>query len=116
MQLHIPHQCSKRMNEFAIQQYSHRFSKIRVFLEIFWTFKFNNNVFLRENEKIFMRRWTHSIFLLFLSLISKSESVKFSLIESVICLITDSILKTIFFTVKSVYFRYWISYFSLSNQ
>ena len=34
--------------------------------------------------------------------LSKSESVKFSLIESVICLFTESSVKTIFFTVISV--------------
>ena len=38
-------------------------------------------------------------------LLSKSESVKFSLIESVLFLITDSSMKTIFFTVKSVNFN-----------
>ena len=38
-------------------------------------------------------------------LLSNSESVKFSLIESVICLFTDSPVKKIFFTVKSVNFH-----------
>ena len=39
------------------------------------------------------------------SLLFKSESVKFSLIESVICLFTDFSMQTIFFTVKSVNFH-----------
>ena len=41
--------------------------------------------------------------------LSKSESVKFSLIESVICLFTESSVETIFFTVKSVNFHCLIS-------
>ena len=41
--------------------------------------------------------------------LSKSESVKFSLIESVICLSTESSVETIFFTVKSVNFHCLIS-------
>ena len=102
MQLHIPHQCSKRMNEFAIQQYPHRFSKIRAFLEIFWTFKFNNNVFLRENEKIFTRRWTHSIFLLFLSLYSLNlNQSNFHWLNQ-------------WFALSLI--QYWKQYFSLLNQ
>ena len=36
---------------------------------------------------------------------SKSQPVKFSLIESVICLFTKSSVETIFFTVKSVNFH-----------
>ena len=43
------------------------------------------------------------------SLLSKSESVKFSLIESVICLFTESSVETIFFTVKSVDYHCLIS-------
>ena len=39
-------------------------------------------------------------------LLSKSESIKFSLIESVICLFTDSSVEKIFFTVKSVNFHW----------
>ena len=38
-------------------------------------------------------------------LLSESESVKFSLIKSVVCLFTDSSVKKIFFTVKSVIFH-----------
>ena len=38
-------------------------------------------------------------------ILSKSESVKFSLIESVICLFTESSVETIFFTVKSLNFH-----------
>ena len=38
-------------------------------------------------------------------LLSKSELVKFSLIESVICVFTDSSVKRIFFNVKSVNFH-----------
>ena len=37
--------------------------------------------------------------------LSKSEPVKFSLIESVICLFTESSEETIFFTAKSVTFN-----------
>ena len=37
--------------------------------------------------------------------LSKSESVKFSLIESAICLSSDSSVETIFITVKSVNFH-----------
>ena len=40
-----------------------------------------------------------------INVLSKSESVKFSLIESVICLFTDSSVKKIFFTIKSVTFH-----------
>ena len=40
-----------------------------------------------------------------LCLLSKSESVKFSLIESVICLFTDSPVKKIFVTIKTVNFH-----------
>ena len=39
------------------------------------------------------------------ALLSKSESVKFSLIESVIYLFTDSSVKKIFLTAKSVHFH-----------
>ena len=42
-------------------------------------------------------------------ILSKSESVKFSLIESVIFLFTNSSVETIFFTVKSVNFHCLIS-------
>ena len=42
-------------------------------------------------------------------LLFESESVKLSLIESVICLFTDSSVGTIFFTLKSVDFHWWIS-------
>ena len=45
----------------------------------------------------------------FAELLSKSESVKFSLIEPVICLFTESSVETIFFTVKSVSFHCLIS-------
>ena len=38
-------------------------------------------------------------------LLSKSESVKFSLIESVISLSTDTSVNKIFFTAKSVIFH-----------
>ena len=38
----------------------------------------------------------------YLNILSKSESVQFSLIESVICLFTDSSVNKIFSTVKSV--------------
>ena len=41
----------------------------------------------------------------FTLVLSKSETVKFSLIESVICLFTESSVETIFFTVKSVNFH-----------
>ena len=44
-----------------------------------------------------------------MDMLSKSESVKFSLIESVICLFTESSVETIFFTVKSVNFYCLIS-------
>ena len=42
-------------------------------------------------------------------LLSKSESVKFSLIETVICICTDSPVKTIFLTVESVNFDWLMS-------
>ena len=48
-------------------------------------------------------------------LLSKSESVKFSLIESVICLFTDSSVKTIFFTVKSVTVH-WSNQWNLTDS
>ena len=40
-----------------------------------------------------------------LNILSKFESVKFSLIESVIYLFTESSVETIFFTVESVTFH-----------
>ena len=43
------------------------------------------------------------------SILSKSESVKFSLVESVISLFTELSVETIFFTVKSVNFHCLIS-------
>ena len=43
------------------------------------------------------------------TVLSKSESVKFSLIESVIFLFTESSVEIIFFTFKSVNFHYLIS-------
>ena len=59
-------------------------------------------------------------------LLSESELVKFSLIESVICIFTDSPVKKIFLTVKSVNYHWFISgkifftvksvYFHWSNQ
>ena len=48
------------------------------------------------------------------SLLSKSESVKFWLIESVICLFTDSSVNKIFFTVKSVNFH-WNNQWDLTD-
>ena len=57
--------------------------------------------------------WTFILFL------TKSESVKFSLIESVICFFTDPSVETIFSTVISVNFHWLISennIFPLINQ
>ena len=54
------------------------------------------NVFSKQND---IKNWKNIVVL------SKSESVKFSLIESVICLFTDSSVEKIFFTVKSVNFH-----------
>ena len=72
-------------------------------LEVPWLFKILLNY-------INIRIWNLK------SLLSKSESVKFSLIElvkfslieSVICLFTDASVKKIFFTVKSVKFHWWL--------
>ena len=91
------------------------------FRKNFW--KFFYSVFLKAKWSIFA--WV----LIFLDeLLSKSESVEFSLIESVICLLTDWISNLpfhwfisakIFFTDKSVNFHWlnpWNKYFSLLNQ
>ena len=52
----------------------------------------------------------NTLYILAINYLSKSESVKFSLIESVICLFTESsLMETIFFTVKSVNFHCFIS-------
>ena len=63
------------------------------------TFSFRKNY--ERYEKIFPHKIIHVKKLYKFTLLSKSESVKFSLIESVICLFTDSSVK---------------KYFSLSNQ
>ena len=48
-------------------------------------------------------------------LLSRSESVKFSLIKSAICLFTDSPVITIFFTVKSFNFH-WSKQWNLADS
>ena len=48
-----------------------------------------------DSKKLFFDR---------IAILSKFESVKFSLIESVICVFTDSSVKKIFLTVKLVNF------------
>ena len=50
-----------------------------------------------------------SYFITNLNILSKSESVKFSLIQTVICIFTDSPVKRIFSTVKSVNFDWFMS-------
>ena len=58
-----------------------------------------------------MRRW-HAAYVFHVAnihVLSKSESVKFSLIESVICLFTDLSVEKIFSTVISVNFDWLIS-------
>ena len=67
-----------------------------------------------QNCKYIFPRWKHFKFIMrywnklplyVMEVYSKSESVKFSLIESVICLFTDSAGKTNFFAIKSVNFH-----------
>ena len=55
-----------------------------------------------------LKIYIHMIFIM-IYLLAKSESVKFSLIESVICLFTELSVEKIFFTVKSVNFHSLIS-------
>ena len=62
-----------------------------------------------ELQSYFWKNFKFDKYFVFYYPLSKSESVKFSLIESVICLITDSKVKTIFATNKSVKFHWLIS-------
>ena len=63
--------------------------------------KFNFLSYLKSKTNLVTLRKCNSL--------SKSESVKFSLIKSVICLFTESSVETIFFTFKSVNFHCLIS-------
>ena len=58
-----------------------------------------NNVIVVDSVNDYKKRLISKI------IKSESESVKFSLIESVICLFTDSSVKKIFLTVKLVNFH-----------
>ena len=71
-----------------------------------WIFKYVTSIlYIQFNRLIRISQ----ILQLNMYLLSKSESVKFSLIESEICLFTESSVETIFFTVKSVNFHCLIS-------
>ena len=70
-----------------------------------------NLIFLYKIPPCLIIFFTHQVLLeIFtlqsnINLLSKSESVKYSLIESMICLFTELSVETIFFTVKSVIFH-----------
>ena len=75
--------------------------QVRIRISInFYKFKYGDSVFFHLN-KIFK----------YFKAISKSGSVKFSLIESVICLVTDLAVKQYFSLIHQ-----WKKYFSLLNQ
>ena len=85
-----------------------------VYLNVFLT-NFAWTVFFTWNERII---WWNNYILREDFLLSKSESVKFSLIESVICLFTDSTVKKYFSLLNQLIFTGSSveKYFSLSNQ
>ena len=63
----------------------------------------DENVFLKA--EVILRKFNSHLQYYKMELLSKSESVKFLLIESVICIFTESPVNEIFFSVKSVNFH-----------
>ena len=88
---------------------------MKIFLQQFTSVKFylifhiqNFNIFFRNILFYFffsLQMNIQKIEIKKISVLSESESVKFLLIELVICPFTDSFVKRIFFTVKSVNFH-----------